>query len=83
MVRNFQCHSTVPSNMNRFSTKVSRMMNTTAFNPLKINRTGTLEMPMRIPNARITRPNPAKEFTRKTSIIYSRVPRIFVRASSR
>ena len=51
MVRNFQCHSTLPSTMKRFSRKVNAIMRNTAVSPLNMNLSGTLDIAMTMKSA--------------------------------
>ena len=44
IVRNFQCHSTLPSTMKRLSRNVNAMMRNTAESPLNMNFSGTFDM---------------------------------------
>ena len=58
MVRNFQCHSTLPSTMKRFRRKVNAMIRNTAVSPLKMNFTGTLDIAITMDSAAAVIRNP-------------------------
>ena len=69
IVRNFHCHSTLPSTMNRFRMNVKAMIRNTAVSPLKINFRGTLDTAMTANSAAAAMRNPQKLFTTKSSMI--------------